>query len=244
MTLAVEHNNNWTGGYNWFKSLVANWILRNVGAWFTNGPWIREAFSNANNHKCHKILSHSTQMPMPCQFLSITTLMAHCIWDCTSQWITTPNPWNSTFGEKAVLYTTTFHCTPTSQQEARVLYWLCFLPALTYPLLATWLPSTFFNKVHQLSTSTILKNGLSLQSSMLHGVCTMQLWRSGTLPPWTWNGESITHHSPLPPLSKNTTRPDNKNTHQTISTLGWNSEFSPGWYKSVPMGPQPMALQG
>jgi len=57
---------------------------------------------------------------------------------------------------KAMLYTTAFRWTPMSRREAGVLYQSCFIPALSYPLPATWLPDTFFEKVHKLSTSTIL----------------------------------------------------------------------------------------
>ncbi len=57
---------------------------------------------------------------------------------------------------KATLYTKAFHRTPMNRREAGVLYRSCFIPALTYPFPATWLPDTFFEKIHQLSTSTIL----------------------------------------------------------------------------------------
>jgi len=63
--------------------------------------------------------------------------------------------------EKAVVYTKAFQRTPMTHREAVVLYKSCFLPALTYPLPATWLPDRFLEKIHQLSTSTILnKMGL------------------------------------------------------------------------------------
>jgi len=58
--------------------------------------------------------------------------------------------------DKATVYTTAFHHTPMNHWEASVLYCSCLLPALTYPLPAMWLLDTFFTKVHQLSTSTIL----------------------------------------------------------------------------------------
>ncbi len=58
--------------------------------------------------------------------------------------------------KKALLYTTAFRRTPMSRREAGVLYRSCFVPALSYPLPATWLPDAFFEKVHRLSTSTIL----------------------------------------------------------------------------------------
>jgi len=58
--------------------------------------------------------------------------------------------------KKAILYTTAFRRTPMNHREAGVLYRSCFLPALAYPLPATWLPDTFFEKIHQISTSTIL----------------------------------------------------------------------------------------
>jgi len=59
--------------------------------------------------------------------------------------------------KKAILYTATFQCTHMSHCEARVLYRSCFLPTLTYPLPATWLPDTFLERVMELSMSTILK---------------------------------------------------------------------------------------
>ncbi len=58
--------------------------------------------------------------------------------------------------QKATLYTQAFYRTPMNRQEAGVLYRSCFLPVLTYPLPATWLPDAFFTRVHQLSTSIIL----------------------------------------------------------------------------------------
>ncbi len=57
---------------------------------------------------------------------------------------------------KATLYTKAFHCTPMNRREARVLYQSCFLLAMAYPLPATWLLDAFFDKVHQMSTLTIL----------------------------------------------------------------------------------------
>jgi len=66
------------------------------------------------------------------------------------------NPMENHLWEKAVVYTRAFQRTPMTHREAGVLYKSCFLPALTYPLPATWLPDRFFTKVHQLSTLTIL----------------------------------------------------------------------------------------
>jgi len=57
---------------------------------------------------------------------------------------------------KTLLYTQAFQRTPMNHREAGVLYRSCFLPAITYPLPATWLPDRFFEKMHQHSTSTIL----------------------------------------------------------------------------------------
>ncbi len=63
--------------------------------------------------------------------------------------------------KKAVLYTKAFQRTHMSRREAGVLYRSCFLPALTYPLPATWLPDIFLDRIMKLSTSTILnKMGL------------------------------------------------------------------------------------
>jgi len=44
---------------------------------------------------------------------------------------------------KAVLYTKAFQSTHMNRREAGVLYRSCFLPALTYPFPATWLPPKF-----------------------------------------------------------------------------------------------------
>jgi len=41
-------------------------------------------------------------------------------------------------------------------RKVGVLYRSCFIPALAYPLPATWLPDMFFQKVHSLSTSVVL----------------------------------------------------------------------------------------
>jgi len=57
---------------------------------------------------------------------------------------------------KTVLYTQAFQRTPMNHREAGVLYRSCFIPAVTYPLPATWLPDRFFDRMHQHSTSTIL----------------------------------------------------------------------------------------
>jgi len=55
-------------------------------------------------------------------------------------------PMEANLWQKAKTYTAAFQHTPMSCREAGVLYRLCFLPALTYPLLGTWLPDTFFIK--------------------------------------------------------------------------------------------------
>jgi len=57
---------------------------------------------------------------------------------------------------KAQVYTTAFHRTPMNWREAGILYHSCFLPALTYPFPAIWLSEKFLEKIHCLSTSTIL----------------------------------------------------------------------------------------
>jgi len=65
-------------------------------------------------------------------------------------------PMESHIWEKAIVYVNAFHRTPMDRREASVLYRSCFLPAITYPLPATWLPDQFFEKLHRLSTSTLL----------------------------------------------------------------------------------------
>jgi len=57
--------------------------------------------------------------------------------------------------EKAMVYMMVFQRMPMTHREVVVLYKSCFLPAL-YPLPATWLPDSFFEKIHQLSMLTIL----------------------------------------------------------------------------------------
>jgi len=71
--------------------------------------------------------------------------------------------------QKALTYTAAFQCMLMSQSEVGVLYKSCFLPALTYLLPATWLPDTFFEKVHQLSTSVIL-NKMGYHKSLPHSL--------------------------------------------------------------------------
>jgi len=56
----------------------------------------------------------------------------------------------------AVTYTRAFQRTHMSRHEATVLYRSCFLPALTYSFPATWMPLQFLDRIHKLSTSTIL----------------------------------------------------------------------------------------
>jgi len=65
-------------------------------------------------------------------------------------------PMESHLWKKALLYTKAFQCTQMSRQEANVLYCSCFVPALTYPLPATWLQLSFFERIHWLSMSTLL----------------------------------------------------------------------------------------
>jgi len=43
-----------------------------------------------------------------------------------------------------------------SRREAHVLYRSCFLPAITYSFPAMWISSKFMERIHRLSTSTIL----------------------------------------------------------------------------------------
>ncbi len=58
--------------------------------------------------------------------------------------------------KKANLYTIALQRTHLSQREAVIIYRSCFLPALTYPLAATWLSEQFLERIHRLSTATIL----------------------------------------------------------------------------------------
>jgi len=57
---------------------------------------------------------------------------------------------------KALLYTSAFQWTHMAKREATVLYHSCFLPALTYSFPVTWMPDKNFERIHHLSTSTIL----------------------------------------------------------------------------------------
>jgi len=65
-------------------------------------------------------------------------------------------PMESHLWKKALLYTKAFQRTHMSRREANVLYRSCFVPALAYPLPATWLQLSFFDRIHRLSTSTLL----------------------------------------------------------------------------------------
>jgi len=65
-------------------------------------------------------------------------------------------PMESHLWSKALSYTMAFNQTPMTHREAGVLYRTCFLPALTYPLPAVWLSDLFLDRIHCLSTSTIL----------------------------------------------------------------------------------------
>jgi len=63
--------------------------------------------------------------------------------------------------KQALTYTRAFQCTHMSRHEATVLYWSCFLPVITYSFPATWMPLTFLEHIHCLSTLMILnKMGL------------------------------------------------------------------------------------
>jgi len=68
--------------------------------------------------------------------------------------------WNT-----ATLYTRAFQRTHMSRHEANVIYRSCFLPAITYSFPATWMPQTFLNRIHKLSTSTIL-NKMGMHSRL------------------------------------------------------------------------------
>jgi len=71
--------------------------------------------------------------------------------------------------KQAVTYTKAFQRTHMSQREANVLYWACFLPALVYSFPATWLPDNFLERIHTLSTSTIL-NKMGLHRNLLRSL--------------------------------------------------------------------------
>jgi len=67
--------------------------------------------------------------------------------------------------KKAVVYTRAMQRTHMSRREANVLYRSCFLPALTYSFPAMWMPQKCFERIHTLSTSTIL-NKMGLHSKL------------------------------------------------------------------------------
>jgi len=58
------------------------------------------------------------------------------------------HPMEEHLWQKVLLYTNAFQHTAMSHHEAGVLYHSCFIPVLTYPVLATSLPDQFFEKVH------------------------------------------------------------------------------------------------
>jgi len=65
-------------------------------------------------------------------------------------------PMEAHLWEKAIRYMSAFQKTPMTHCKVGMLYHSCFIPALAYPLPATWLPDMFFEKIHHLSTLTIL----------------------------------------------------------------------------------------
>jgi len=68
----------------------------------------------------------------------------------------TMRPMEKHIWQKALVYTKAFQQTHMSHHEASVLYCSCFLPALSYPLLAVWLLLAFLDRIHLLSTPIIL----------------------------------------------------------------------------------------
>jgi len=66
------------------------------------------------------------------------------------------NPMEQHLWTKATSYLQAFHSTAMDCREVNVLYCSCFLPVLTYPLLAMWMPDQFFEKLHGLLTTMIL----------------------------------------------------------------------------------------
>ncbi len=58
--------------------------------------------------------------------------------------------------KKATLYTIALQRTHMTRREAGVIYRSCFVPAIAYPLPATWLSDQFLERIHRLSTATIL----------------------------------------------------------------------------------------
>jgi len=71
--------------------------------------------------------------------------------------------------QKAISYTRAFQWTHMSRREAGILYQSCFLPALTYSLPAMGLPPHFLERVHKLSTATIL-NKMGFHSNLPRSV--------------------------------------------------------------------------
>ncbi len=94
--------------------------------------------------------AQSPRIPLLCTHKGTRFLGLYLTTNCDTK------PMETHIWEKAVLYTKAFQCTPMNWHEATVLYKSCFLPALTYPFPATWLPDSFLNNIHKLSTSTIL----------------------------------------------------------------------------------------
>ncbi len=105
----------------------------------------------------------SSQMPITLEhsysaqvisILKLQNITCHLRLYITTDWNT--KPMEQHLWQTATLYTAAFHRTPMNCHEVGILCCLCFLPALTYLLQATWLLDAFFDKVHQLSMSTIL----------------------------------------------------------------------------------------
>jgi len=150
------HKISYTGGINLYKLQVVRWIPRNAAGCYITGHRTKEEYFNWTNRRplFHRFPCHTRTLNRQCT--SWTHQQELNTLDSTWAQIETPKPWKNSCGTKATLYTKAFHQTPMNRREAVVLYCLCFIPALTYPFPATWLPDTFFEKIHQLSTSTIL----------------------------------------------------------------------------------------
>jgi len=114
--------------------------------------------------------SYNKELPPPTSACNLSqTLLCMLVWQgsegkCSMSMVVSDGPFKDKQGTAAwmlydswqLLTSLAFQWTHMSPWEAGTLYHSCFVPALSYPLPASWLPDQFFDKVHHLFTWTIL----------------------------------------------------------------------------------------
>jgi len=153
-------------------------------------------------------------------------------------------PMESHLWDKAVVYTKAFQQTPMNHREAIVLYKLCFILALTYPLPAMWLPDSFLEK----NTSTInvdntQQDGISPHPTTNVSFRTPLDWRGRPKQPTIRDGSPTSNYSIAASTCTHKTRSFDGNTNLTVPTLGRNSMTYPYQHPTMPMDTRLMDVQ-